>query len=353
MSYIIKNLDKTKYEPVLLNISDGEINAFFQQELGCNPIIDRRIRPFNGTNGVHPGIKLFIRNWVFFIPSIYRAYKQIKKIEPDIIHLNSTCLFAFAIAASFISPKPTVICHVRETIRTGPVGFPLRFFNSRFVDKFIAICNYGLQSLGKIPDKAEQKVIYNFVDKYYTKEENNNELKKEYGLSDDSVIFLYLARFGTGNGWNELIQMANRILSAEGNENLYFLLLGATDKSHYLQNIHPNIKIISFQKDADKFLKGSDVFVCPFVEPHFSRGIIEASAFSLPTIGANIGGVDESVVHGKTGFLYNSEEEFSKYVAELSRDKESRKMMGKEAYQFACDNFNMVNNLKETYNLYE
>lgn len=346
MSYVIKNIDKSKFEPMLINIEAGPINDFFKK-LPIELRLVNGIRPFHGSTVVEKKLILFIRNWFFLIPSIIKAFKLIKEYKPDLVHLNSTCLFAFAIAAKFLNIK--VICHVREPLRKGFWGFPIRFFSKRSVDGFIAICQNDLNSL-YLPksNKIRSEVIYNFVE--VANKSNNNILKKKLGLNNDDVIFLYLARFAKSNGWEELIETAKKIVKIK--TKYHFVFVGAENENQINYCKQLNIHILPFRHDVDDVLSSSDVFICPFVEPHFARGVIEASSHGLPIIGANIGGVNELILHGKTGFLYMNKKELENQINLLGEDKQLRIVLGKAGIMFAKDNFDMKTNLKRTYDFY-
>jgi glycosyltransferase involved in cell wall biosynthesis len=46
-----------------------------------------------------------------------------------------------------------------------------------------------------------------------------------------------------------------------------------------------------------------DFVVFPATKPHFPRPVIEAAALGRPTVGTDVGGVNECIVHGETGLL--------------------------------------------------
>lgn len=350
MSYIIKNLNTEFFSPVLLNIAEGPINNFFKKELPCDLIVDDQwVRPFHGSYVVEWTFILFLRNWLFLIPSILKACFLLKKIKPDLVHLNSTCLFAFSIAAKIL--KIPTVCHVREPIRNGMAGWPLRFFNKITVKGFIAISQFDLDSLGPIPPRVFRTVIHNFVDKFHGEVNPKGRLMRdEIGAREGDVVFLYLARFAESNGWRKLIEMGKKAVR-ESNR-IHFVLIGASKDEHY-HYVDDRIHILPFSTETDKFFLSADVFVCPFVLPHFARGIIEASSYALPTIGNDIGGVNELVEDGKTGFLYATESEFIDCCLKLATDIELRRELGKNAFNSAIKRFNIEYNLKETYNFYE
>ncbi|WP_165732996.1 glycosyltransferase family 4 protein [Polaribacter sp. 20A6] len=347
LSYIIKGLDKNKYTPYLVNIERGPVDEFFNK-LPVKILKLKGAKPFHGSTVVEKSLKLFIRNLIFLIPTIFKANRFIKKMDFDLIHLNSTCLFAFAIAAKWNKVK--VVCHVREPLRKGIWGTPLRYFCNRFVDGFIAICENDLNSLKiKKSNQVKKEVIYNFVD--LSKDiKNKNILREELKLKKGDVLFLYLARFSKSNGWKELIStIENKI---DENENFHFVFVGAKNEYELNFSKNKNIHILPFREDVDDVLFSSDVFICPFVEPHFARGIIEASAHSISVLGTNIGGVNELIINNSTGFLYNSEEELIEKIHLLGNNPDLRIRLGKSGKEFSEVNFDLDKNLNKTYSFY-
>ncbi|WP_162344222.1 glycosyltransferase family 4 protein [Cyclobacterium salsum] len=348
LSYVIKNLDKFKYIPYLLNIERGPVNIIFK----LLPVLlmqSKGIRPFHGSTVVQKSLKLFIRNWVFLIPSIIRANILVRRINPDLIHLNSSCLFVFAIVARWNKIK--VICHLREPLRNGIWGAPIRFFCQRFVDGFISICKNDLDSMKFSKNfNIPCKVIYNFVETVEM-DKKSNFLKSELGIKSGDIVFLYLARFASFNGWKKLISMGEKLVNEH--PNFHFVLVGAQKESDFIYNRKKNFYILPFKQDVTSILLCSDIFVCPFTEPHFARGVIEASASGLPVIGSNIGGVDELVIHNETGYLYSSEKEFINYAIELGANENLRKKMGMSGRLLSEKRFNLEKNLKSTYEFYE
>ncbi|WP_157740866.1 glycosyltransferase family 4 protein [Mucilaginibacter xinganensis] len=304
---------------------------------------------------VEKSLKLFIYNWVYLIPSVLRATKIINKLKPDLIHLNSTCLFAFSIAARLSRVNPRVICHVREPLRKGLWGAPLRFFCKKNVDGFIGISQFDLGSLNISNSNSNQriktKLIYNFVNiDEYSPGISKNTLRKKLNIKAGEIVFLYMARFAKSNGWEFLIERAKEMVIEH--PNFHFVLLGSSAKQAEEIAAPGNVHIEQFTNEVIDILWDADVFVCPFIEPHFARGVIEASAVGLPILASQIGGVDELVKDGVTGFLYNNPKQFNNYAIQLGNNIELRAQLGKNGRLFAEECFEQTKNLKETYEFY-
>jgi len=58
-----------------------------------------------------------------------------------------------------------------------------------------------------------------------------------------------------------------------------------------------------------------------------------------PVVGAPMGGIPKQVVHGRTGYLANSDEEFADYLFTLLTDREKARALGAAGRQHVAENF--------------
>ncbi|MFA5856716.1 MAG: glycosyltransferase family 4 protein [Candidatus Pacearchaeota archaeon] len=78
-----------------------------------------------------------------------------------------------------------------------------------------------------------------------------------------------------------------------------------------------------------------------FVNPSFIEGWgivnIEANYFHTPVIGSDVGGIKDSIIDGKTGFLfkYGESKNLSKKIEKIIKDNNLRKKLEKESYNWA------------------
>lgn len=73
----------------------------------------------------------------------------------------------------------------------------------------------------------------------------------------------------------------------------------------------------------------------------FSRVALEAMSTALPVIGKNSGGTPEIIVHGKTGFLYDSFEELVASMKNMVQEPEEARQMGLAGWQRAREVFSI------------
>ncbi|WP_458120262.1 glycosyltransferase family 4 protein [Paenibacillus sp. Z6-24] len=358
LTYLISHLDKQKFQGNVLTIRNGP--AVKLLESGGLPVeVAKGMFPFHGStvSGMTP--KLFIRNLIGALPTYFQAKKYIRKYQPDIIHLNSTCLFQVARAAKKVSPDTKVVCHVREPLLNSFAGNILKRMNHKYVDGYISIDQFDSETVDSAGRELE--VVYNFVDfKSYNPDVSGAGVRRELGLADDDIVFLYIGRVVSGNGVLDMVNAFNKISKDHPKFKLvvggfYFNKNNAyEDKVMEACKGNDQIYPLAFRDDVPQMIAASNVMMCPFVEPHFSRSIIEAASMKKPAIGTNIGGPNELILHGKTGYLFESGDynEMAQYMIKIGTDPALYEKLGQSALSFAEENFDARKNAKRTFDFY-
>lgn len=95
----------------------------------------------------------------------------------------------------------------------------------------------------------------------------------------------------------------------------------------------PAIRLLGQRSDVPRLLKAADMFVLTSRYEAAPMSILEAMAAGLPVVGARVGGIPDSVVHGESGLLVTSGdvEGTARSLAQLAGDGELRARMGAEA----------------------
>lgn len=355
LSILLDCLNLEKYEPSLLLIFKGPAIDYFKNK-NLQIYYNKLINPFHGSTVTGDSYRNLIRD-IIKSPFTFLASKySIKKLKPEIIHLNSSCLCIVALAAKLTDNKIKIICHIREPLRNNLSGKIIRYLCYKYVDHFIAIDSYSASTM---KTKNNMSIIHNSVDlNVYNDKLSSNILRTELNIPNSDIIFLYLARVVDTNGTKELIKLGKEAIIK--NKHFHFVIAGfvfdnldtyskeCIEICRDTQNIH----LLGFRNDVPQIIASSDIMVVPFTEPHFSRAIIEAAAIGKPSIGTNVGGVKELINNGETGYLCNNFEEFLGRCEELGNDAIQRESFGKAASEYAKDNFNIVKTSEKVFEIY-
>lgn len=359
LSFLIEQLDKKLYEPIVLCIYDNKGNKELFEKSGAEFKFVKEISVFHGSTVAPVNISEYIIQLLKVPVSIINGIKIIKEINPDIIHLNSTAIWPLAISASIVNKEIPVVCHIREPILSNLAGKTIRYFCKKFVNYFISIDKYDATTL-KLK-KNNLKIVYNFIDlKNYNKNVISKVLRDELYIDDQDIVFLYLARITKPNGAYELVDTFREIK----NKRFHLVIVGNEKESmdeyqKKVWNLHigfeKNIHILDFRNDVPLCIASSDVMIVPFIEPHFGRSIIEAAAMGVPSIATDISGLDELVKSNETGMLIKNgnKEDLIDKILLLGNNKELRKKLGKNAEIFAKSTFSAEVNSKSIFKVYD
>jgi|GEM_PF-901033 len=360
LSFLIPCIPKALYDTRMLLIARGPVEKLFSS-LDIAIDIDEKIHPFHGSTVSGMNIKLFVRNFLYLAQSFIFSLRYMKSHQPDIVHLNSSCLFIVALAVKIVNRKTKVICHVREPLLKYSIcGTIMKFMNYLFVDHFIGIDQYAISTMRT---KENYTIIYNSVDfdKFAVSRVYQKNLRTQLGIKKEDTLFLYLARVDESNGVLELLDAISQFQHKYGNDSASFIISGfrLNDNKRYLKKVNSVIgkmkKIykLNFVEDVPTLLAQVDLVVVPFTKPHFARCIIEASAMALPSIGHHIPGVDELIKHGTTGYLYRANEEFVDLCALMINNIELRKKLSENALAFAKEEFDHRKNAEKVLTVYQ
>lgn len=108
---------------------------------------------------------------------------------------------------------------------------------------------------------------------------------------------------------------------------------------------HPSIKSTGWTPidDLPALYRDVDIIVCPSIWPEpFGIIPLESMASGIPVVASNTGGIKYTVVHGETGYLFDTgnAREMAAYLEKLIRSPELRKEMGAKGRKRAETVFN-------------
>ena len=174
----------------------------------------------------------------------------------------------------------------------------------------------------------------------------------------NDVVFLCLSRVSPENGITEAVKTWT---TSNIPENAHLVVIGEienreveyTQKCHDLAENKQNIHFLPFRKDVQKVIASSDVMLCTFTKPHFSRAIIEGAAMGKPAIAKLIDGPKELVVNEKTGLFYDEEHIKLEDCVLRMMNSQFREEFGCQAEQYARLYFNADINAEKTFQEYK
>lgn len=148
-----------------------------------------------------------------------------------------------------------------------------------------------------------------------------------------------------------LAQIAHHIAAEEAE----FIWIGDGDAESKTEWLADSRVVVSGWLDKQRLMAefaNSDVFVLTSLWEGMPIALIEAQAMGIPAVATNIVGNKDVVVHGKTGFLADTDEELLLYTRKLVNDPKLRQRMGRAARRHAISRFGKDKFLKESELIY-
>ncbi len=254
-----------------------------------------------------------------------------------------------------------------------------KFYNSIMVrsNLIIAGSNFIFSHINKnysryLGAKKKLLVIFrginvDYFDPSTTTETQEKQLLIDWQIDKSKKIILLPGRLTSWKGQESFIEALSLVNKELGYDSFYGVILGSDQgrnvykkkitrlvEQHRLTN---QLKFIEHCKNMPVAYKISDLIVSASIEPEsFGRVAVEAQSMKKPILASDIGGSNETVENGKTGFLFEAGNPVSlsnKIIEILKLDESTLKSMGNEGRKNIIKKFNVEKMCFSTYSEYK
>jgi glycosyltransferase involved in cell wall biosynthesis len=294
--------------------------------------------------------RLTLENF-FLLRYVLRFFKElimirnhIKKVSPDIVHINGAYQFKSLIAALF--SKKRIVWHLNNESAHPTVKFVfsfLKFFNCSFIVSSDRTKEFF------IPKINNKRLVSKIIPPVLTSEILP---KKNYRLVSKNITIGTLTNISPQKDILTFVKSAHEI--SKKYPNAKFLIAGPLHKSqrsYYKKilteinklNMNDKIKFVGFTKNINNFLKSIDIFVCTSAWEAGPIAVWEALAAGLPVVSTNVGSTAIFLEKKKCGYVANVQDyrSISLFVVKLIENLKLREKFGKNARKVACDHLSV------------
>lgn len=298
-------------------------------------------------------------------PLEWQKHKEVLRIikdyKPHIIHGAIFEGMSMAAIGGFLGKVPIVI--LEETSFPSTRSKKAVFLQRQFIKSSDVIIGIAptvvkyLKNVVKVPD-SKLRLINNGVT--IPREANPvefEELREKLGIEKGDLVIGSSGRF-----YNEVKRFTDilQTIYLIGDPKVKFLLLGqGEDEKLIIQKakdlrIENQLIMPGFISDTAPYYQLMDVFC--IVSSHEGFGLVAAEAMmhGLPVIATKVGGLQDIVADGETGYLVppNSPKSIAEKIVLLIQSKELRNKLGKKGRQRALRHFSADRYCKEVESLY-
>lgn len=358
---LIKKLDRTKFNPIVVLPCDGVLvdalrKEGVETEVVPYPILRRKY--FN------------LKGLMNYVISYARYSKKILKLVKDkninLLHINTTAVLEGIYLKKKL--KVPMIWHVHEILVNPKIVYQfISFVIGRYADVIVVVSNAVGQHLinsNRVSSK-QVKIIYNGVDNDVFNPTNGTAyLRQELHIPQGAFIVGMIGRVNAWKGQEDFLAAVEPLLVKH--ENVYAVMVGGVFEGEEWRmeklkekvaasSFKDRIVIQNFRKDSANVHSLLDIFVLPSTNPDpLPTVVLEAMASGKPIIGYKHGGVCEMVVNGQTGLLaeVRKPSDLSSKIELLINDKEKLLDMGIAAEKRQKEKFSLKSYIDNFSKLY-
>ncbi len=350
------SLPQDKYE-VFVIVGKGSILK--------NKLEEKNIKVYE-VNSLQRDISIFSE-----IKSFIEMFNLVRKIQPDVLHLNSPKASGLGsvIARLLLIPKTIQTVHgwsfnENRNIFSKILIWFFSWITVLFTDKTIVISKSEKSQAQKMPFVSENKIVLirNGISKinYIDKEIVRDALLHRVGLTandfpKDTVWIGTISELTKNKGLKYAISALSEIKT-----NFVFFVIGGGEEKENLESfifekgLQDKVFLLGSIDIANLYVKAFDIFTLTSVKEGLPYAIMEAGGAGVPVIASNIGGIPDMIDTGKNGILVKkgSVGEITKALELLIKNPEKRKDFGIKLKQKIEKDFDIEQMIKKTLALY-
>ncbi len=277
----------------------------------------------------------------FPVATIAALAGVVRRFRPHLIHAHlSRDLWVIAVAEVFGGKVPVIFS--QQMVSNYPKRDILHQWVWRHVTCVIALTDEIRTQVTRCTSIAADKVIvlpYGIdTDELQPDSDLRHQLRQEYGISEQQVVFGVVGRLDPGKGQGVFLEA---LAELKDYDRILGVLIGEETRGEpgYQKVLEDQVasvglgnrvRFLGYIDDPGKCYPMLDVLVMPSRKETFGLVLIEAMSFGLPVIATDAGGVPEIVIDGQTGILVLPENAaaFTEAMQRLFEDNELQREMG-------------------------
>ncbi|GAA0427156.1 glycosyltransferase family 4 protein [Cocleimonas flava] len=283
---------------------------------------------------------------VMDVKALIGLTKNIKRINPDIIHTHSSKGGFLARAAGFMLRKNKRLLYTSHAIHYPLIEQPVK----RKLYKYFEHIGYWLGgtivACGKEEYEIIRKDITNGSGKRLIRISNGIDTvqltPKDYSVKNEKVKIGVVGRISLQKAPWVFAAIADKVNKKRNDVEFIWIGGGEKDDVEMLNKAGVEVTGMLDRSDALKLIPSLDIYFQTSAYEGLSLALLEAQASGIPAIVTKIPGNDEVVQHGVTGYVGEDEEALMTHLEELIDSPEKREEMGRNSKEHTEEHFSLT-----------
>ncbi len=166
-------------------------------------------------------------------------------------------------------------------------------------------------------------------------EEEIAALRRNWGIAPDDIVLLFLGRVVEEKRVEELLEICMRVIQKNGKIKVMFVGAGLAlpDLEERAREVSDRIIFTGYEPwtKVHYYYGIGDIFITASLSEMHSMTVLEALMSGLPIVARRDPSFQDTIFHGRNGYLADSDEEMDGYLLDLAADAEKRRQFGEES----------------------
>lgn len=291
---------------------------------------------------------------------VWDLVRLFRRERPDIVHTHAWGTLVEGLIAARLAGVPQLVHGEHGTLQLKPYQARVQQFAWSRVDRLLSVSSRLAEAMsiatGCPLDRIE--VIRNGVDLSRFNAVDRAEARRQLNLPSDTSAIGTAGRLvpvkDQGLLLEALAQLARRGLQFVGVIAGDGPLRGDLEARAQTLGIHDRVRFLGHRPDVERVYAALDLFVLSSVSEGLSNTILEAMASGVPVVATRVGGADELVDEGTTGFTVpaSNAAALGDAIERLVREPEVLTRMGRAGRERALIHFGLDRMLSDYTNVY-
>ena len=315
--------------------ADGPIIDQYKA-LGCQTSISPHGQWLQKSAGMLRAARRLYRDWI----ASTRILTILKKIEPDLIYVNSLVGWAGALASRKL--KTPLVWHLRELFAdVGGEAYPPsiggKFFVRREVkrlsDRVVVVSTAVAEQVLASEITGTISLIPNCLPDSFTACDSleRPQVRQDLGIEQSDFVVGAVGSIRHVKGFDVLVKALALLI---GRPSLQLVIAGAGPRAELAElatqlGVLDKLRLLGPLQPIRPFYNACDIVCIPSRSESFGRVAVEAMSCGLPIIATNVGGMRDTIVHQETGLHIepDSPEQLGHAIMRLHGDAALRKSL--------------------------
>lgn len=238
-------------------------------------------------------------------------YMWFRQYKPKVVHTHLFTADAWGRTFAWLARVPGIFSTVHSTNAwKSKVHLSVDRFLSKFSNAVIA-CTDEVKTTIELQGISGAKVISiaNGVDLQRIDDAPLVDVRTDYAIPDDTVVFALVGRLHQAKGHSDLLPVLQQLHQQD--KKFVCLFVGEGELEETLKQdvqrlgLSDHVVFTGFRKDVIGILKALDFLVMPSRWEGLPISLLESMACQSPVLASRVGGIPDVIEHGVDGMLFN------------------------------------------------